>query len=232
MSELFYQFVLFLNNLLFNNFGLTIIVLGVLSRLVFYPIFASQIKQAKKWEELRPKFDNLSNKYKNDKQRLALEQAKLMREAGVNPAAGCLPIILQIIMINLLYNSFYRFIKEGLDTKFLIWDLSKPDVIKLNLIKGSFPGVLVIITAVVQFIQIRMMTVKTQNKKEKGKEKEEKNEMAESLAQSQEMMAWMFPLMFLFLGTKWPSGLALYWTVATIMAIGQQWYLEKRNKTG
>lgn len=235
MGELFYQFVLFLNNLLFDNFGLTIIILGVLSRLIFYPMFASQIKQAKKWEELKPKFDDLTNKYKDNKQQLALEQAKLMREAGVNPAAGCLPLILQILIINLLYSAFDRFIKSGLNTQFLIWDLAKPDIIKINLEKTplTLPGVLVIGAALTQFIQTKMMVVKKQEKttvsfKEKETKTGKKEEgMLESFAQSQEMMTWMFPLMFLFLGTKWPSGLALYWTVATIMAIIQQYYLGK-----
>lgn len=232
MGELFYQFVLFLNSLLFNNFGLTIIVLAILSRAIFFPMFSSQIKQAKKWEELKPKLDGLNKKLKNDKQRLAMEQAKLMKEAGVNPAAGCLPLILQIIIINLLYGAFFRFIKEGLNTQFLIWNLAKPDVIKLNLGKNPLvlPGVLVILAATTQFIQTKIMMPKkkkTEEKQEK-KENQEKEDIAESLTQSQEMMTWVFPLMFLFLGTKWPSGLALYWAVATVMAIGQQYYLNRK----
>jgi len=237
MSEYFYQFVLFLNGLLGNNFGLTVIALGVLSRLIFSPLFSSQIKQAKKWEELKPKLDGLNKKLKNDKQQLAMEQAKLMKEAGVNPAAGCLPLILQIIIINLLYGAFYQFIKEGLNTQFLFWDLAKPDVISLSLGKNPLvlPGILVILAAVTQFVQVKMMTPKkkpaasapvaTGATVSQGKTED----MAESFAQSQQMMTWMFPLMFLFLGTKWPSGLALYWTVATIMAIGQQWSLNKKK---
>jgi len=233
MGSYFYQFVLFLNSLLFNNFGLTIIALAILSRAIFFPMFSSQIKQAKKWEELKPKFDGLSKKLKNDEQKLAMEQAKLMREAGVNPAAGCLPLILQILIINLLYGAFFRFIKEGLNTKFLIWDLAKPDIIKLNLGENplALPGILVILAAATQFIQTKMMTGQRKDAKEKEAQKavEEQEGIAGSFAQSQEMMVWMFPLMFLFLGTKWPGGLALYWSVATIIAIGQQWYLGKRK---
>ena len=233
MGEVFYQFVLFLNSLLFNNFGLTVIALGILSRLIFFPLFSSQIKQAKKWEQLKPKLDDLQNKHKNDKQRLAMEQAKLMKEAGVNPAAGCFPLILQILIINLLYGAFFRFIKEGLNTKFLFWDLAKPDVFKLNLGQKLFllPGILVILAAITQFAQAKMMMSRKKEKpgEQKNQEKKEGEDIAESFAQSQEMMVWMFPLMFLFLGTKWASGLALYWTVATVMAIGQQWFLNKKK---
>lgn len=237
MGSYFYQFVLFLNKILFNNFGLTIIALATLSRAIFFPMFSSQIKQAKKWEDLKPKLDGLQKKHGKDKQKLAMEQAKLMKEAGVNPAAGCLPLILQIIIINLLYGAFYRFIKEGLNTKFLIWDLAKPDTFSLNLAKNPLvlPGTLVILAAVTQFIQVKMMMPKKKEKAASAPPKggasasQGKEDLAESLAQSQEMMVWMFPLMFLFLGTKWPSGLALYWTVATVMAIGQQWYLGKQK---
>ena len=167
-----------------------------------------------------------------------MEQARLMKEAGVNPAAGCLPLILQILMINFLYNAFYRFIKAGLETKFLIWDLAKPDIIKLSVGENSLilPGILVFLAALSQFIQIKMVTPKKTQKREKDKDtelkkKEKEEDFQESLTQSQEMMAYMFPLMFLLIGTKWPSGLALYWTVATVMAIGQQWFLNRKYRT-
>lgn len=235
MSSYFYQFVLFLNKILFNNFGLTIIALAVLSRAIFFPLFSSQIKQQKKWEGLKPKLDGLSQKHGNDKKKIAMEQARLMKEAGVNPAAGCLPLILQIVVINLLYSAFYRFLKASLSTRFLFWNLAKPDVFKIVIGNSSLmlPGILVILAALTQFIQVRMMMPKKKkelNGKELVKTEEKKEDLASSFAQSQEMMVWMFPVMFLFLGTKWPSGLALYWTAATIMAIVQQYWLTKEKK--
>ena len=220
---------------------MTIIALAVLSRVIFFPLFSSQIKQAKKWEELKPKLDGLSKKHANDKQRLAAEQAKLMKEAGVNPAAGCLPLILQIVVINLLYSAFSRFIKEGLNTDFLFWNLANKNTFTLNLGNNHLvlPGILVVIASVTQFIQTKMMMSKKKVEPE-TKEKpafakasagktEQKEDLASSFAQSQEMMVWMFPLMFLFLGMNWPSGLALYWSVATIAAIIQQYYLNKQK---
>jgi len=227
MSEAFLNFIIFLYNLLFKNFGLTVIVLSVITRVAFYPLTKSQLKYAKKMQDLKPKLDELSLRHKGDKQKLQLAQMALYKEHGVNPAAGCLPLIIQLVVFAFLYNAFYKALTMGLNTGFGPWNLANPDTIKITLEKNqlALPGILVILASLTQFIQSKMMMPEPVKivKDDKPKEKEEKQEFASEFASAQGQMIILFPLMFLFLGTQWPSGLALYWTASTILAIIQQY---------
>jgi YidC/Oxa1 family membrane protein insertase len=229
MSEAFLNFIIFLYNLLFHNFGLTVIALAILTRIVFYPLTKSQLKYSQKMNELKPKLDELSRRHKNDKQKLQAAQLALYKEHGINPAAGCLPLVLQLIIFGFLYNAFYKALNIGLNTGFGPWNLAMPDVVKIPFEKNqlAIPGILVILAAITQFIQSKMMMPEPVSikKEDKPREKEEKTEFADEFASAQGQMIILFPLMFLFFGTQWPSGLALYWTASTILAIIQQYQL-------
>src|SRR3989344_5024715 len=93
--------------------GFSLILLTVLIRLVLHPLTVTQIKSAKKLGQLKPELDKLSGKYKNDKQRLHQEQLKLYQQAGINPAAGCLPLLLQMPILIALYNLFFQLLTNG-----------------------------------------------------------------------------------------------------------------------
>ena len=228
MDQIFLEIIKFLYQILFQNLGLTVIALAILTRIVFFPFTKSQKKYAKKMQELKPKLDELSKKHKDDKVKLQQAQMDLYKEHGINPAAGCLPLIVQLVVFAFLYNALYKSFTLGLNTSFLFYDMSKPDIINLVVSgqKLAIPGLLVILASFTQFLQSRMMLPAPVpvNKDDKPKEKEQKEDLASSLNAAQGQMTYLFPLMFLFLGTKWPSGLALYWTVSTILAIIQQYY--------
>lgn len=229
MAEIFYQIIILLYNLLFHNLGITIIALAILSRLVFFPFAKSQIKYTKKLQELKPHLDELQRKHKDDKVKLQQAQMALYKEHGINPAAGCLPVIVQMVVLFSLYGALNQILRQGgINTAFLGWDMAKPDIIKIaNSGKNiDIPGLLVILASLTQFIQSKMMLPAPVpvNKEDKPKEKEQKEDLSESLNAAQGQMTFLFPLMFLFLGTQWPSGLALYWTVSTVLAIIQQYY--------
>ncbi|MBI4999829.1 YidC/Oxa1 family membrane protein insertase [Candidatus Gottesmanbacteria bacterium] len=94
-------------------FGLAIIGLTILIRFLLSPLFSSQLKSAQKMQELKPKIDELSQKYGKDKARIQQEQLRLYKEAGVNPAAGCLPLLLQMPVFIALYNVFWQILGNG-----------------------------------------------------------------------------------------------------------------------
>lgn len=222
------ELIIFLNNtVFFKNLGLTIIALAIITRVVFYPLTKSQLKYAKKMQDLKPKLDELSKRHKDDKQKLQTAQMALYKEHGVNPAAGCLPMIIQLIVFMILYGALGNIFQKGLNTTFGPWNLANPDTIKITLEKNqlALPGILVILASFTQFIQSKMMMPEPVPvvKEDKPKEKEEKQEFANEFASAQGQMIILFPLMFLFFGTQWPSGLALYWTASTILAIIQQY---------
>lgn len=222
MVDIFLNFIIFLYNLCFQNFGLAIIVLAVLSRVIFFPMQKSMLKNQKKMQELAPKLKELKDIHKGDAKALQQAQLDLYKSQGINPAAGCLPMILQLVIFMLLYQALYKSLDLGLNTNFLVWNLKDAD---LPFKPYPIPGLLVVLSALSQYAQtLMMMPVPVPvNKTDKPKEVEEKKEFADEFQQASQSMSWMFPLMFLLFGTQWPSALALYWSTSTIIAIVQQY---------
>lgn len=222
MGEFFLQIILFIyNTIAFQNLGVAIIEISILSRIVFYPFIKQQTHYSKKMAELQPHISNLKEKHKDDKQAFAAAQMELFKQNGVNPAAGCLPAIVQIVVLFGLLGAMDQILKTNLNTNLWVWNMAKPDAYHISGVPFAIPGALVVIAALTQFIQTKMMlpaTPKVPVKKEAGK-----SDFMSEFADAQSSMIWMFPLMFLFLGTQWPSGLALYWSVSSIFAIYQQY---------
>src|SRR3972149_7708941 len=93
--------------------GWAIILLTLAIRLILYPLMHAQLKSAKKMSDLKPHLDQLSLKHNDDKQALQQAQLALYKEHGVNPAAGCLPLIIQMPVLIALYNVFYQVLQNG-----------------------------------------------------------------------------------------------------------------------
>jgi len=225
MMDYIVKFLLSLNSLLGGELGLTLIVVGVGVRIVFQPIIKKQLAHSKKMQELQPKLKDLKKKCGDDKQRFAKEQMQLFQDNGVNPAAGCLPMIVQMGGFIILYRAILRLFDEGLRTQFLVWDLAKPDVIPVDWLPFALPGVLILLAAASQLLMSKMMVPQpvAVNKEDKKKEVKEKTDLAEDLQSMQGTMIYMFPLMFIFFGYKFPAGLSLYWASSTVMALFQQY---------
>lgn len=225
------QIILFIyNTLAFQNLGVAIVEIAVLSRVVFYPFIKQQTHYSRKMSELQPHLTALKEKHKGNKQAFATAQMELFKQHGVNPAAGCLPAVVQIVVLFGLLGAMNQILTMKLNTHFIVWDMAKPDAFKISGFPLEIPGVLVVLAAATQFIQTKMMMPssakvserKTSKTLVKTDDKEKKSDFMSEFAEAQSSMIWMFPLIFLFLGTKWPSGLALYWTVSSLLAIVQQ----------
>lgn len=93
--------------------GFAVIGLTILIRLLLYPVMQAQMKSAKKMARIKPHMDALNEKHKNDKQALQAAQLALYKEHGVNPAAGCLPLLIQMPVLIALYNVFYQVLNNG-----------------------------------------------------------------------------------------------------------------------
>jgi YidC/Oxa1 family membrane protein insertase len=198
-----------------DNFGLAIIALTIIINLAMYPMTRSQIHSAKAMQDLQPKLAEIQKKYGRDRQKLSQEQMKLYKESGVKPA-GCavsmfiqMPVwiaLYQAIMLALavapegllnlskyLYSWPVVFSTIPLNRDFLsIMDLAQPNV------------VLAVLVGVTMWVQQKMtMTTSTDPRQ----------------AQQAQMMLWMMPMMFTFFALSFPSGLALYWVVNSIVRI-------------
>jgi len=209
-----------LSEYLFNSFGLTIIVLTVAVNIVMYPLTQRQLRASKKMQEVQAQVAEIKKKYAKDKQKAAEEQMRLLKESGVSYAGCILPMLVQMPVFIVLYQSIIRVLAVApedflnlsqrlfatwpqvfslvpLEQSFLWLDLAKPDMF------------LAIMVGATMWIQQKMMTPSTADPQQQ--------------AQSQ-MMQWMMPMMFGFLGLSFPSGLALYWVTSTTMRIVLQYY--------
>jgi len=229
MSDFFLNIILFIyHNLTFQNLGVTIVFIAVLSRVILYPFTKHQYEYGKKMRKIQPEVDALKKKHKDNKQALASAQMELFKKHNVNPAAGCLPSILPLIILFGLLGAMNKILNMDISKDFLIWNLAKPDAYKVNFLPIQIPGLLVFLAAATQFILSKMMIpiAPPVHKEDKPKEVKEKTSFASEFASAQSSMIWMFPLMFLFFGTVWPSGLALYWATSSALAIVQQYRID------
>ena len=91
-----------------HDFGLAVILVTILIRLALYPLYVTQIRSQRAMQEVAPAMEELKRKYGKDRQRFSQEQMKLYSERGINPAAGCLPLLLQMPLLIALYNSLLQ----------------------------------------------------------------------------------------------------------------------------
>ena len=229
MINLFVDLVLRLNGILFNNLGLTIIFIGVLSRIIFYPFLAQSIRYSNAMRDLKPKLDEAKRIHGKDMRRFSSEQSRIFKEAGVNPASGmaltCLGLIVQLVVFFLLFQSLQKVIASGVDTNFLLWDLAKPDVHKIKGISIALPGGLVLLTALLTFIQSKMALPATTPAQNVEKKSKGQPDLSEAMASSQGTLALVIPLFIIFWGINLASGLTLYWLVSTVFGIIQQYFI-------
>jgi YidC/Oxa1 family membrane protein insertase len=225
--EIFSNLLLSLNDVV-GNMGLVIIIFTILIRAILVPLTLPSIKAREKITKLKPELDKIKNKHKNDKTALAQAQMELYKKYNVNPASGCLPQILQIIILIILYRSLVNFLNptdgSSVSTQFLWFDLLSPDPLYI----------LPILTAVFQLLLSLMIApggevadLVPNNSKSKKVQQENKKEedMAEMAASMQKQMIFMMPLMTGIMATRFPAGLALYWAISTIFSIVQQFVL-------
>jgi YidC/Oxa1 family membrane protein insertase len=196
-----------------GNYGLAIILVTVLIKLLFWPISQKGMKSMKTMQKLQPKMAKLREKYKDDKQQQQQEMINLYKTYKVNPVGGCLPMVIQIPVFFALYKVLLQTI-ELRHAPFMLWitDLSAPDRLFAGLdipFLGGIP-VLTLLMGATMFLQQKMTP-------------------ATGDPTQQKVMMFM-PLIFTFMFLNFASGLVLYWFINNLLSIGQQ-YLVNRQET-
>ncbi len=188
-----------LTNKITGNFGIDIIILSILIKIIFLPLTQISFKSMKEMQKVQPEMARLKETYKNDKARLQQEIMLLYKRRKINPMSGCLPMLIQIPVFIALYNAL-QFTIEMRHAPFFFWikDLAAKDPIYITpLIMGA--------TMVIQ----QKMTP-----------------TAADPAQAKLFM--LMPVMFTFLFLNFPSGLVIYWLINNVLSIAHQYYLNKR----
>jgi len=215
--------LLFLYQLLFNNFTLTILVFTVLIRLITFPLTYQQQRATRKLTELQQSdaWKKMQEKYAKDREKLAQEQMKLYQEAGVNPFGSCLPTLIQFPVLIGLYQAINLAMATSpvqlLDLSTHIYSFL-PNVAHFVPLQNSFlwlnlglPDpfyVLPLIVVVTTWLQSRVMTPATAGADPQA-------------AQMSQSMAITMPLMIGWMSLQFPSGLSIYWVVSNAVSVAQ-----------
>jgi len=228
-TQIILTFITELYNLT-GSLGWSLILFTILIRALLLPLTLPSLKAANKMKELQPHIKKLKAKHGSDKVALQKAQLELFKTYNVNPLAGCLPQLLQIAILILLYHVLINFFKEPLingqtvNTIFFWMDLAKPDT--------SF--ILPVLAAGTQFILSIMIVpgaekkdeVPNNSKKKKIQEANKKEEdFADMAASMQQQMIFILPIMTGIFAYQFPAGLAVYWVVTTVFSIGQQYFI-------
>ncbi|WP_316572308.1 YidC family membrane integrase SpoIIIJ [Neobacillus sp. YIM B06451] len=199
-------------NILWGSFGLSIIVVTILIRLAILPLMIKQTKSSKAMQALQPEMQALREKYSSKdqktQQKLQQETMALFQKHGVNPLAGCLPILIQMPILIGFYHAISR-TRAIADHNFLWFDLGDKDPYYI----------LPIIAGITTFIQQKMMMAGMEGNPQ------------------MQMMLYMMPIMILIFAINFPAALSLYWVVGNLFMIVQTYFikgpdLKKSSATG
>ena len=227
-----------------HNYGIAIILMTVLIRVILYPLMQKQMVSMREMQKIQPLMKAVQDKYKNDKERLNKELMALYKEHKVNPMSGCLPLLIQMPILILLFQVLRKFeyldsadkiaggflwiprqvqiIVEGVPK--IVAGLAAPD--QLIQLPGSgifgiqYLGIMPFLVGGSMYIQQKMTSTDGTTGKDGG-----------SAQQTQKMMTIMMPLMIGFMSFSLPSGLTLYWFTSTLLGIGQQYLINKKMST-
>ena len=196
-----------------NNYGLSIIILTLLVRLLILPLYAKQIKYQSKMTDLQPKLKEIQERYANDRETLGQKTMELYRQEGVSPSSGCLPLLIQMPIIMglfalprspLTYMTAPQMIAAVHESFLWVKDLCQPDSWILPLIAG--------------LSTYFTYTVGAMGQGASG---------GDPTGAMNKMMQYFFPIFIFLMGRSFPAGLALYWAIGNAFMIFQSFYMKK-----
>src|SRR5512139_3080016 len=242
---IFVNVLIWIYDVVGNNFGLAIILFTILIRIITWPLNAQQMKGAAVMQELQndKEWQAIQKKYAKDREKLAQEQMRIQREKGINPFASCLPTLIQFPVIIALYQSIIQALASTpldlfklsrsihpfldvsnlipLNSKFLWMNLGQPEGIPLpfdiSFLPYGFP-LLALIVAITTYIQSKLTMPATPST----------NPNDQSAAMGNMMSVYM-PLMLGYFALTFPSGLAVYFITSNVLGIVQYAMQGKAN---
>jgi len=211
-----------------GNLGVAILLFTVIVRAILYPITMSSLKASNRLRELQPEISKLKEKHGKDKQKLQAAQLDLYKRYNVNPLAGCIPQIVQLGVLILLYTVLIDFLKHSevngiaIDPSFLMFKLDQADkTYILPLLAGISQLFLSVMIA--PGAEKRDIVPNKSKKKAIQQANKKEEDFAEMAASMQQQMLYILPVMTVFIAAQFPAGLALYWSATTIISVFQQW---------
>ncbi len=214
------------NTVSFGDFGVAVILLTVVIKVVLWPLGQKSIKSQKALTDLQPKIDEVKKKYKGNQKELGKAMMELYKENKVNPFSSCLPLLIQLPFLFAVYRVFRDGVNNNLDLVYSF--IYRPETI--NTISFGFVDLaqkniyLALLAGVAQFWQAKMMIAKKPKTKTPGS----KDESMAAIMNKQ--MLYFMPVLTVFIGASLPGGLTLYWFVVTLLTAVQQVIVFKSQK--
>jgi YidC/Oxa1 family membrane protein insertase len=192
-----------------HNYGVAIILLTILTKVVFFPLTLKSMRSMKAMQALQPQINALRSKYKSDPQRIQRETMELYREHRVNPLGGCLPMIVQIPVFYALYVALSVSVEMQNAPFICFGHLFGMHLWICDLAAQDPTYILPILMGVSMFVQQKMTPTMGDPRQAK--------------------MMLLMPVVFTFMFLNLPSGLVLYWTLSNVLQIAQQLYMERSH---
>lgn len=213
-----------------KDFGIAIILITILLRVVLIPFYKKQIESQQKLQELQPQIKAIQEKYKHDKEKQTRETMEFYKKNNTNPFSGCLPLIVQLVFLIGIYNMLITISNNGLvvNANELYSFVPNPGKIKelfigiIDLTKAS--PVLAILAAAAQYFQTKMLMAK--QPKNSTTTNSDQPDITQMMSKQ---MLYLGPLLTLFIGIKFPAGLSLYWLTSTVFMLLQQIYMQGKK---
>ena len=218
----------------------SIVVLVLIVRAALIPLFVKQIKSQRSMYVLQPELQKIQKKYKGksdreSRERMAKEQMELYKKHGSSPFASCLPLIAQMPVFFSLFSTLQEAqgSKQGVglltqelaasfaQSKFLGASLSETFLTATSTAVQIIAGVMIVLMTASQFITQKQIMAKNQNQATQSSQ----------FAQTQKIMLYAFPVIFLISGVSFPLGVLIYWLVSNFWTMGQQYFVIRRMPT-
>ena len=230
------------------TWGLSIILLTMAMRLILFPLFMKQMKSQREMQLLQPKIAEIRKKFPDDRQKQSQEQMQLFKDHGVNPLAGCLPLLVQMPIFFALFGVLHKFVpnkgtisdysshyglskevvKEVATSKIFgvpiaaSFNSSKAELARLNAHAGTVKTVTIVMILLMMassFLTARQMLARS---------KKQGQQLDGAQATTQKIMVYGMPLFFGIIGVNFQMGVLLYWLTTNVWTFGQQALVIKR----
>lgn len=224
-QPLFNALILLYENIPGRDFGVAVIALTILIKLVLYPLGVKGIRSQKALSSLQPKMKEIKERFKDDKEQQSKAMMELYKKEKVNPLSGCLPLLVQLPILIGLFRVFWRGFGEE-QLMFLYSFVPHPGVINTSffgIMDLAVPSVfLAVLTGITQFVQTKMISPSKQKTAKKG---------APDFSQMmQKQMLYFFPVFTVFILWNLPAAIALYWITTTLFTILQQYLILRKHE--
>ncbi len=220
LSSLMYSLIEYINGIT-RNYGISILILTVLIKLVTFPLTLKGMKSMHKMQLLSPKMQGIREKYKSSPQRLNTEMMGLYKKEGVSPLGGCLPLFIPLPFFIALYSLFQNMVELREIPFMWITDLTLPDTVYVLSYSIPFLGdqlnLLPVIMTITAFMQALMP----------GTSPAPAGGMNSAQAKQMKFMKYFFPIMFFFICWRLPSALVFFWTIQNIFSFFQNLMVRK-----